>query len=651
MSDWLYQYWFFSFKTAKHWGKGPTSWTAELLNFDRFSSHNQRSLPGTPRERVRNDSENTEPPLTPTDLCRWFIHVRADWPYYDEIPGEENVQHSRDQNPDDEATWRPWLEDQQLPQLATRLRNALEHNDFSPTPTSSLPVAIPVIARAAERAPKELLLEALGFSIMSRNQDQVQDTITKMREHNIDYLSLYPLHMAADYLDGSKTCCDIVSSIVWHLAGQALQQLRETFINELGHTVWDHLMISILKSHSSARPSIVNEAWKDSDRFPGEEVDICGRWDADSPAVRRLLSSGRSSTPFAWKHKFCHTSTQAICHYITMVFNILPSSLFYETPSGLYTRRCFHCGVKLQLHALHCLVITAYHLANGSCQDEDLFGILACLLCFVACGLDLRKRAIISVTALMEADTLEDECEHRELTAADLAEKIALHPNTRDWNETIQSGWAVICGVLRLCEDADTRAVAEESDSLMRVEPTSNRGCDPWYEREGEKNDENMEIDSRPAEVCDGQMDIGTRTRYSCSIHDEPGDEYEAGPLCFRVQPDLASLWAATQAELLIHRRLKESKRWTSVNFSMETLRDQLANSMPLSVGYHDKALLKPHCPCGRFECGPLAVLSDVIDPDIDTDPNPDTKLIKVDCKDAWPRSTYGAFFLEEHQY
>jgi hypothetical protein len=341
--------------------------------------------------------------------------------------------------------------------------------------------------------------------------------------------------------------------------------------------------------------------------------------------VRHLLASGRSSTPFAWKHKFCHTSTQAICHCITMMFHLLPYPLLHEAPSGLYTRRCFHCGLKLQLHTLHCLVITAYHLANGSCQDEDLFGILACLLCLIACDIDPRKRAIISVTALMETDALEDECEHGELTAADLAEKIASHPNIHDWNETIQSGWAVFCGVLRLSEDAYTKAKAWEDDELM-------------------------DIDSHFDDVHDIQDHGGIQGVQPCSMHVRNDEKYEA-QLCFRVRPDLASLWAALQAELVIHRRLSHNMSWTSTNFSMETLRDQLAKNVPLSVGYLDKALLQPHCPCGKFDDGPLAILSDVIDPDIDTDLNPDTKLIKVDCKEAWPRSTYGAFFLEEHEY
>jgi hypothetical protein len=617
MSEWLYQYWFFCFKTAKHWGKGPTAWTAELLSFDRYTSCTQQSLPGTPQEPLHNTAEDSGSLHTPTDLCRWFIHIRASWPRYEPILDEEVVQPPMGQDPDDESNWVPWPKDQQEPQLSARLRNALEHNDFSPTPTTSLPVAIPVIARAAERSPDELLLEALGFSIMSRNLEQVNATMAKILDLDIEYLSIYPLHMATTYLDGSKTCCDILSLLAKDLDGP---QLREFFVNELGHTVWDTLMISIIKSHSSTRPVTVDETWKETKRFPGEETDICGRWDADSPAVRQLLATGSPSTPFEWKHKFCHTSIQAICHCITMMFHINPNPVLHEAPSGLYIRRCFHCGLKLQPQTLHSLVITAYHLANNSCKGEDLFGILACLLCFIACDVDLRKPAVVSVTSLMETDALEGECDHEELTAAGLAEKISSRSNVHAWSETVQSGWVVFCGVLRLSENVYTKAKVEEEDDAMDI-----------------------------ASISDEVRDTHERTY--CFSHNDPRQDEENVPTCFRMRPDLASLWAATQAELLIHRRLYDHMSWTSTKFSIERLRDQLSRNVPLSAGYLDEALLQSYCPCGRFNGRRLVILSDVIDPDIDTDPNPVTKLIKIDCKDASSRTTYGGLFLEEHDF
>src|ERR1700722_1156823 len=79
----------------------------------------------------------------------------------------------------------------------------------------------------------------------------------------------------------------------------------------------------------------------------------------------------------SWKHKFCHTSAQTICHCISL---ITMSPFRLNTPSGIFLRHCSECGLKMQLQPLHTLVMTAFQLASCGCPDEDLFGILACLL-------------------------------------------------------------------------------------------------------------------------------------------------------------------------------------------------------------------------------------------------------------------------------
>jgi hypothetical protein len=194
MSDWLYQYWFFSFKTAKNWGRGPPAWTAELLDFACYHPHSHGSLPGTPQGLMaRSGDEPADYPM-PTNLCRWLIHVAEIG--YDSIPEEEVSHESIGQDFDDESTWLPWPKDWQEPSLPARLRDALEHNDFSSISTTTLPVAIPQIARAAQRSPDELLLESLGFSIMSRNRDQVVSIMDQILERRIDFTSLYPFHIA-----------------------------------------------------------------------------------------------------------------------------------------------------------------------------------------------------------------------------------------------------------------------------------------------------------------------------------------------------------------------------------------------------------------------------------------------------------------------
>jgi hypothetical protein len=589
MSDWLYQYWFFSFKTAKNWGRGPPAWTAELLDFARYHPHSHGSLPGTPQGLIpRSGDEPAHYPM-PTNLCRWFIHVpRTD---YEDIP-EEEVSHDQiDQDPNDESTWLPWPKNWQETPLPTRLRDALEHNDFSSISTTTLPVAIPQIARAAQRSPDELLLESLGFSIMSRNLAQVESIMDQISLKKLDFTSLYPFHIATSYMDGYKACCEVLIAL---LQSSSVQQCREMYVNELGHSILDNLMISILKSHSAATPVDVDDTLRDTARFMGEEIDICGRWDADSPCVRHLLTKGNASTPFSWKHKFCHTSIQTICHCIIRMKHRIP--LLTQTASGLYVRRCFDCGMKLQLQPLHSLVMTAYHLAMSGCRDEDLFGMLACLLCFISCGFDPRKTASISVAALMQTDATGVMCDHEELTPAELADKISTYPVVSSWNAKVRSGWAVFCGVLRLCEDTHVEAENDEDDVTME---------------EDEEMSRNFIGTSEPGATL---LDI------HFGFHNS-----ESG---FCTRRDLATLWASVQAELLTYRRLDDGMEWISKKFQMEQLRIQLGRGECLSVGFADQNLLQPHCICGSFGGYPLEILSDATNPDIAN-------------LDIWERATY----------
>jgi len=353
-------------------------------------------------------------------------------------------------------------------------------------------------------------------------------------------------------------------------------------------------MISILKSHSSARPFNVDEDLKDTTSFVGEEVDICGRWDADSPCFRHLLADGNPSVPMSWKHKFCHTSVQTICHCIRMMFDKLPGPLMLHTASGLYVRRCFDCGEKLQLQPLHSLVMTAYLLANLGCQNEDLFGMLAILLCLVSGGVNPCQTANVSVTAFMQPDAMETVCDHIELTAAGLAEKILEYPAVNLWNSKARCGWEVLCGVLRLCEDNQMDSDDEDEDE------------DFFWNRLGANYSGEFIGNEKPSDFeVDTHMNFHLESRSRCSS--------------FRRRKDLASLWASVQAELLTYRHLHDDANWLSPRFSMQQLRDQLDRGESLAVGYVEQDLLKTHCICGRFEDHPLALVDDVTDPTLQT--------------------------------
>ncbi|KAF6228030.1 hypothetical protein HO133_007758 [Letharia lupina] len=176
-----------------------------------------------------------------------------------------------------------------------KLSDNIESNDFSNLSLDGSPIAVDLMARAPRDSPKELLKEALGFSIMSRNVNLVIDLLEEIGE-NVDITGLYPLHLAGRYLDGSKTCCNVLDAL------DHPRSLRKIYVNDLGHPVLDQLMITILKAHTSCLPSVVDVIFKKDKRFEGEDVDICGRWNADSDCVRTLLANGPSGIPFQWKY-------------------------------------------------------------------------------------------------------------------------------------------------------------------------------------------------------------------------------------------------------------------------------------------------------------------------------------------------------------
>ena len=179
-----------------------------------------------------------------------------------------------------------------------------------------------------------------------------------------------------------KTCCLVFDTIQEFHAS-----LRKLYVNDVGHIILDQLMIYILKSHTSCSPDVVDETFKKDSCFEGEDINICGRWDADSDFVRDLLASRMPGIPHEWKHIFCHTSAQTICHCIRTEFypDWAPD---INHPSGLFVRRCRPCGLKLQLQPLHTLVIVASYLTFSGCEGETLFGLLACLLCLLRNGAD-----------------------------------------------------------------------------------------------------------------------------------------------------------------------------------------------------------------------------------------------------------------------
>lgn len=114
--------------------------------------------------------------------------------------------------------------------------------------TESLPVALPQAVKAAKKSPNEMLQEAFGFSIIGRNIDLMGGLLDRIELSSIDASGHYLLHMAATYLDGLRTCCDILDLLLNRIEavfGAADRHVNGLYINELGYTVLDSLMVTI----------------------------------------------------------------------------------------------------------------------------------------------------------------------------------------------------------------------------------------------------------------------------------------------------------------------------------------------------------------------------------------------------------------------
>lgn len=506
----------------------------------------------------------------PTHLCRWSIHVRG--VNYERLPSPPPVAEEID--PINEETWIPWPSGDGSDHLVDTLQNSLECNDFSNIEVKDLPISATQVVKAAKRSREQLVEEALGFSIMGRNVDLISDLFEDLEVKGVANIGLYPLHLAATYLDGGKTCCNVFGTV----AGNLPPPLRKCYRNHLDHTVLDNLMISILKAHTSCLPNVVDDAFNKEPRFAGEEVDICGRWDADSECIRALLANGIPTIPFEWKHMFCHTSVQAVCHCIEVLFGIYWRSEI-NTPSGIFTKRCGNetCGQKLQLMPLHTLVVVMVHLASQGSNGETLFGMLACLLCLLGNGANPLLTASVSLDSLLGNEEVQW-CNHEEIDPFQLAQKVPEHFISR-WSNEVKTGWQVFCHVLQLSQ-AEWRP--------RRVETTAGNLRNEFGEF--------IEIND------DSEDDTGIDDTDSC-------EGYIRHPFCpscdsscyFGMNSNLSALWAAVQTELVTYRRLQEEDPWISPNFDMDSLLKSLSSGSDLDIGLLQKGMMKEYCICGRF--------------------------------------------------
>jgi len=571
----MHEFWYFGFITAKHWGHGPTHWTVHDLwqNF-----HNAVS-PGllAPTPPAHLSSLDAQSPgsrrhtniqdLLPPPLCRWSIHISMD----DNIEwlDEDAQEVSAD------TSTQAWPRELISEPFEQKLQDGLESNSFSTVETTQLPFDLGYVSQAARKSQQELWKEGLGFAIMGRNFELLERLMKDTKESKIQ--GIYPAHLAATYLDGGKTCCRIMRLLL----RRPDKFDREVFKQDSkGYTIFDVLMLRILRSHSSTPLEVVNDNLRGAQGYAGEEVDICGRWDAESDTYRKLIGSGALKVPLSWKHKFCHTSIQAICHCIYDL------SWPFPAPSGLFRRRCFSCGLLLELQPLHAMVLTALQLLRNAMDGEDLFGMICCLFQWVITNnenlLDISKSHIS--THILQEDMDHDGCAHEELYPSELAmraDSIAQHYGSPE----ARKGWAAFVLILRQIE--------EQYRWVSEMHPP------PGYEEEHEAILEEY----RHGGISDygpNLKDLLTEDIFLGSLEFPIECDHESGS-AFGRNTCLGHIWAACQAELLTYRRQQESHLWLSQYFTIDAVLECLRTGDPGVLPHVKNGMLKPYCACGVY--------------------------------------------------
>ncbi|KAF4462268.1 hypothetical protein FALBO_10920 [Fusarium albosuccineum] len=543
VAGWLHDFWIHSFMTAKYWGRGPQSWTPGLIAARTFHPVELDGRGSLASERSPEGASDSTI-IPPSQLCRWSIHYSNNMKY-DAIPSLPPEDHG-EQDIEDESTWTQWNHSDFCRTSADIMRSALSsENSFSRILEDDLPLFKPSILAAVGRSQGQIEAESWAFAIMARNLDALD-----MEDPPEELQHLYPFHLAAAYLDGARKCCTVLDHLVSGFE-EAFSVSRH-YRNDLGHTVLDSLMINILRSHTSISPSEVCENFQYQNRFPGEEVDVCGRWDADSRCIRQLYASGQSTIPPEWKHAYCHTSVQAICHSMMSLLTA-PWSPDINTPSGLFSRRCRWCVTDLTLLPLHTLVLVAFYLGSRGTPGETMFGAIATLSCMLALGANPRGTANVSAPGLLGADTGEH-CTHSVVTPLELA---LLVPNeiVESWPCERSLGWRTFVTVLDLA--------------------SSKRDDDDGESGQSDDNDS-----------CDHEhRDIPTSDNFYCQDR------------------DLGVLWAACQTEMLTYRRLETSDPWLSDRFDIQKLKDGIDEGFgSTNIPLYNDGKMSTFTKCGWFE-------------------------------------------------
>lgn len=596
LATYLHDFYVQSFVAAKHWGHGPKAWTGGMVSALTLGTMNQPG-PSTPASIANSPAAHSPSAVrdcrqkfqSPERFCRWVIHANEGW--YEVIP-EPTLEPQVEFDVTDTSSWRSWTaQEKEASSFADSMKSSIIENTFTSVAPENLPISIPAVSQSLERNSTALKTDAWKFAIIAGNIELLEYMFKKSDYKVSDYLrDIYPLHLAANYLDGGKSCCKVFTTLCDVLGPD--YNFRNP-VDNLGHTVLDTLLIAVLRSHTAITPDQVSPHLGSSTRFSGEEKDICGRWDADTPAVRELFQHGYARIPVEWKHPFCHTAVQAVCHTAIGLFGS-PLCPNINTSSGLFIRRCANCGLELKLGPLHAIVATSFYLAELGMVGETLFGPLALLVCLLRLGADASLSAAVSADDILGmADS--SRCNHVNQTARHLMQAVPPHTISR-WTARCQTGWRCLSQALLLAEKGSIHRSCNDQNSTLDViyEFTTLQSTPearpPVFHKEN-VDDDDMDDDD--------MGDDGIGDDYCCKLEDAhtswvriPGGNAHLGVL-----------WAAIQVEILTYRRLKDNDPWISESFSMQALRSWLdGETDDFCTPLVKDGLMRPHTKCGWFD-------------------------------------------------
>jgi hypothetical protein len=635
VTDYLHDFYMYSFVVAKYWGRGPSmhQWTAGLV-----SSLTTGSLAGaSPPNRALAMLPGATPDRwdeivnQPTQLCKWSIHVKP--VAYSPIP-EKDDDVPDEFDIDNPQSWRMWSEKEMSVSFTSTMQQSLMNNTFSFTSMDSLPIAPELISASVQKDPDLLLGDAVKAAIMAGNSELLDNLLEDAESKQLDMLKeIHPFHLAAAILDGGHRCCSVIETLSGWIGPEYL------FFNQhddLGHTVLDALLVTVLRSHTTVSPEHVNPCFNPPHRYPGEEKDVCGRWDADSPAVRSLFRCGFPRIPTSWKHAFCHTAVQAVCHSAIIMLGS-PARPPIDAPSGLFLRRCNNCGLELKLGPLHTVIVVAFYLAHCGMPGETLLGILAVLVCLLSLGANPSMKTDMSVQEILGGAEMGRRY-HKLMDSYDLMQEVP-ERLISGWTPECQVGWSCIRRVLLLAKrDSDAKLSRAEVESMSEndCQDDSDGTSDSDLEEsaQGHWGSHGYCVindgDEGPCAICGqeggsieenetegDQRDRGAAFLSQNDDFDAHSDSASARCRLFSeglhgewlnlpcLNPKLGLIWAAIQAELLTYRRVSLEGRWVSGNFSMDALEKWLSGkAFKFQTPLVELRMMATHSPCGWFMNG-----------------------------------------------